>query len=93
VKEEKMLLAMKEEEEELGRLRADIENEEELQRRKQLEAFERGRVDLRYNEENKKIKDSEANISKVCAFLHCIYFCPLCPLCISILFISLLAVL
>eukprot|EP01035_Chromulina_nebulosa_P027202 gene27202-35730_t len=51
-------------EEELSRLRADIEREESIQKQRHDAAYQRGREAVQFNVENKKIKDAEQLITK-----------------------------
>ena len=70
-----MLKTLREDEEELARLRAEIEREEAIQRQRQEAAFRRGREALQFNSENKKIKEAEEYIAKVSSVssLHSVY--------------------
>lgn len=54
----------REEEEELARLRKEIEADESLQYRKQEEAHARGRDVMKFNLEEKKIRESESHIGR-----------------------------
>lgn len=63
-RQEHMLKTQKEEEEELARLRAEIEREESMQKQRHDVAYQRGREAMQFNIENKKIKDAEQLITK-----------------------------
>lgn len=54
----------KEEQEELDRLRAEIERIESEEREKIRKNFERGQEDLRYNAENRRIRDEESLVER-----------------------------
>ena len=54
-----------EEEEEIARLREQIEADEDWERQKKTNAYERGRVVRDLNEQDQSIKDSEAGIGKM----------------------------
>ena len=52
-------------EEELARLRAEIEREEGIQKQRHDIAYQRGKEAVQFNIENKKLKDAEQLITKV----------------------------